>query len=299
MQALFLFLTLIPLVSFGHSGKTECITQANTLKIPAHTKSIQGITEDKFKTITEDMYNLYAPIFEKDYGATLVIEADWEDATVNAYAQQSGKTWKVNMFGGLARHVEATEDGYAAVICHEIGHHIAGAVKKKSWMGTTWASNEGQADYYATTKCLRKYYELPSQERKTLAIYRKGLSSFTEEEIFARKSCQEVYKTAKERAACFRSALAGKSLARLLGSLSGNAEVVFSKPDPKVATTTDHNHPKAQCRMDTYFQGALCVNDHDELPDMDDVRKGYCTAIEDFKIGLRPACWYKASEYEK
>jgi Zn-dependent protease with chaperone function len=54
------------------------------------------------------------------------------------------------MFGGLARDPLVTKDGFSAVICHEIGHHIAGAPRK----GFSWASNEGQADYFATTKCL-------------------------------------------------------------------------------------------------------------------------------------------------
>lgn len=299
MKAVLIILTMALLVSVGHSAESACSFPKNNLKISAYSKSINGISEEQFATITKEMSDLYSPIFEKDYGAKLVIEADWKDETVNAYAQQSGKTWKVNMFGGLARHVETTQDAYRAVICHEIGHHIAGAPKKKQWGSTSWAANEGQSDYFATTKCLRKFYNTEAQKKQTLNLYRRSRASFTDDENVAREACQKVYSSAQDRAACFRSALAGKALARLLGSLSGNAEVVFAKPDPKVATTTDHNHPKAQCRMDTYFQGALCVNDADELSDPEDVRKGYCTAIEKFEVGLRPACWYKASEYEK
>jgi hypothetical protein len=269
----------------------------NDLYIPSHVKTSSTITEEDFLKAIEDMKNIYLPIFKNNYDAELVIEAKWQDGTVNAFAQQTGKVWKVSMYGGLARHKETTLDGFRAVICHEIGHHIAGAPRKPSFVGISWASNEGQSDYYATTKCLRKFLSQPEQIKETYALYRKEITD--EEDLFAKNQCKLVHKTFKDRAICFRSALAGKSLARLLGSLGGNAEVFFSKKDTRKVTKTNHNHPNAQCRMDTYFQGALCINDMDELAEAEDVKKAYCTAIENFEIGIRPDCWYAASEYEK
>jgi hypothetical protein len=292
------FVSFILFLTLMSQSFAACFPQ-NNLSIPTSLKSINGISEEQFFQVVKDLNGIYLPIFEKDYNAKLSISAKWEDATVNAYAQQSGKTWQVAMFGGLARHEETTVDGFAAVLCHEIGHHIAGATRKPSMLGNTWASNEGQSDYYATTKCLKKYYKLEKHLAETIKKYLNISSFLNEEDTFAKNKCEEVYAGLEERAVCFRSALAGKSLARLLGSLRNNPEVFFSKPDPKIATATNHNHPEAQCRMDTYFQGALCVNDEDELADPSDVRKAYCTAIEKFTIGLRPACWYKASEYEK
>jgi hypothetical protein len=243
------------------------------------------------------MEEIYTSIFKDDYNADLVIERDWEDGTVNAYAQQNGNKWIVKMFGGLARHPETTLDGFRAVICHEIGHHIAGAPKKKSWYGTTWASNEGQSDYYATTKCLRKLYLKEKHLAETLQIYSDIKN--TDEEKLAKKECDSVYKDINDKAVCYRSSLAGKSLARLLGSLRGNSNVKYSTPDTNVVSTTNHNHPAAQCRLDTYFQGALCINDHDKLADENDVRLGYCTVSEGYKIGNRPQCWYNIEQYEK
>ena len=288
-----LFFSVFSLKSFG-----QCFPD-NNLNLHLGLKSINGINEAEFFKAVEEAKEIYTPLFKDDYDATLEISAKWEDGTVNAYAQQTGKIWKVSMFGGLARHQETTLDGFKAVLCHEIGHHIAGAPKKASTFGggLTWASNEGQSDYYATTKCLRKMFSKEDTIEETLKVYRSN--NINEEDQFAKTKCGEVYESDEERAVCFRASLAGKSLARLLGSLAGNAEVSFSKPDPSVATRTNHNHPKAQCRMDTYFQGSLCINDMDELADAKDVRKGYCTSIEGFEIGLRPACWYKNSEYEK
>lgn len=298
MKIFWLFLTFVCCISFSYSSEIHKCIPENNLYFPKHFKNKSNISKEEFDKAIQDFQELYEPLISSEYKAKLAIKGDWDDATVNAFAQQSGSLWQVQMFGGLARHPETTLDGFRAVICHEVGHHIAGQPKKKTFMGSTWAANEGQSDYYATTKCLRKFYELEGNRQETIQLYRKA-KSLSEEDQFAMDKCREVYKSQKDRAVCFRSALAGKSLARLLGSLRGNAEVKFSQPDSKVATTTNHNHPEAQCRMDTYFQGSLCVNDHHELASQSDVRKGYCTEVEKFTIGLRPPCWYKASEYEQ
>lgn len=75
----------------------------------------------------------------------------------NASAQRMGSTWVVNMYGGLARHNEITIDGFALVLCHEIGHHLGGAPKYGGF--NTWGTNEGGSDYFATLKCLRRIFQ--------------------------------------------------------------------------------------------------------------------------------------------
>ena len=45
------------------------------------------------------------------------------------------------------------------IYCHELGHFIGGAPFKKN-PGSTWASTEGQADYWATSVCLRRTLKL-------------------------------------------------------------------------------------------------------------------------------------------
>lgn len=297
MKLIFSFLTFVSVLSFSYSGEIHNCIPDNNLYFSSNTKSKSNITEQEFTKAVADFQELYESIFKTEYKATLKIVGNWEDGTVNAFARQSGSLWEVQMFGGLARHPETTLDGFRAVICHEIGHHIAGAPRKKTVFGTMWAANEGQSDYYATAKCLRMFYDLESNREETISLYKKA-KNLSEDEQIAMNVCRSVYKSQKDRAVCFRSALGGRSLARLLGSLRNTPNVAFGTPDTKVATTTDHNHPAAQCRMDTYFQGALCINDAYELASQSDVTKGYCTVKENFSIGIRPSCWYKASEYE-
>ena len=47
----------------------------------------------------------------------------WKNDTVNANAQQRGRNWIVNMYGGLARRPEIFFRRFAMVLCHELGHH--------------------------------------------------------------------------------------------------------------------------------------------------------------------------------
>lgn len=283
---------MVLFLSMSANGNTHNCFPKNNRSNPVGMKSISTITKEDFDTSIKLVKSVYEPIFKEKYEANLVIEEKWEDATVNAYAQQSGKTWKVSMFGGLARDPLVTKDGFTAVICHEIGHHVGGAPQKGGGL-STWASNEGQADYFATAKCLRKVYE--KELRSTMRFYSRR--DLTEDQKIAKKACDETYANEADAAICFRSALAGESLARLLGKLGGTPDVLFGKPDVGIVTKTNHNHPKGQCRMDTYFQGALCDVDHMIWPSNKDASEGFCSNKTAHKIGLRPLCWFNPKEY--
>jgi hypothetical protein len=111
-----------------------------------------SMTEEQFKAIIKSVADVYEPIVAK-YNASLVIEQGWTESTVNAYATQQGNKWVVKMFGGLARRKEVTHDGFALVVCHEIGHHLGGYP-----FTSTWAANEGQSDYFATQACAKKLW---------------------------------------------------------------------------------------------------------------------------------------------
>jgi hypothetical protein len=109
----------------------------------------------------------------------------------------------------------------------------------------------------------------------------------------AKTKCDLIYKSAAESALCQRIAMAGKSLAMLLGDLGGNSRVAFNTPDKKAVKRTNDNHPQAQCRLDTYFQGGLCDKSHNEDVSTTDSKPGTCIKSEGYSIGTRPLCWYK------
>ncbi|EQC49417.1 peptidase, M48 domain protein [Bacteriovorax sp. BSW11_IV] len=272
-----------PAFACDMDGKTG-IVEKNDLYIPVGEKSNGGITEAEFNEIIEKVEGIYAPIIEAK-GKTLQIVRNWTDGTVNAYARQIGNTWEVQMFGGLARHETITRDGFATVVCHEIGHHLGGAPKKASWWGSSWASNEGQADYFGTSKCLRKFMEKDNNEEIVANL---------EVPAFATEKCAANFKDAADLAMCQRGAMAGMSLANLFRALRNmSSELKFETPDSKVVSKTDDNHPAPQCRLDTYFQGALCDQDHYSDVDESDATIGTCNRSQDYVDGVRPLCWYK------
>ena len=257
----------------------------NDLRIPVGAKNVSGINEAEFNSVIDRLETIYAPIVS-GLGAKLTIQRKWTDATVNANASQSGKTWNVNMYGGLARHATITEDGFALVLCHEIGHHIGGAPKKGSGLfGGSWASNEGQADYFANLKCLRKAFL--NDDNIAIAASLNAPKALTD-------ACNNAYSKDKDDAAiCIRASMAGKSVANLFSVLSKLPDTFFDKPDANVVKKTDDNHPKAQCRLDTYFQGSLCDMGMNDDVSQKDETVGTCNLSTAHKLGNRPHCWFK------
>ena len=260
---------------------SEGIVEKNNLWISPAMKSVNGVTEAQFNKVIDEAVVVMEP-YIKARGANLTVVKKWEDGTVNAYAEQSGKEWKVSMFGGLARHETITSDGLALVVCHEIGHHIGGA-PLYSWKAG-WAATEGQSDYFATTKCLRQVWAKDNNEEITAAM-----------EIPARvkELCGSQNVWNQDYAICLRGAMAGDSVARLFAALRKQEPSKFETPDPKVAKYTQESHPATQCRLDTYFQGALCGADEMVEFSRDTEVTGSCHKTLGHTIGIRPACWHK------
>lgn len=278
----------------SQNGKDGFLPE-NNLYIPEGAKSISTITEAEFNEAIDDVETIYAPIIA-NMGAKLNIQRKWTDGTVNAYASQSGKTWNVAMFGGLARHATITKDAMSLVVCHEIGHHIGGAPKKGGsggggWWGggsvTSWASNEGQSDYFATLKCLRKTWINDNNEAIAKALNAPKMVT---------DKCMQTYRNKTDAALCVRTSMAGKSVSDLFSALGNLPETKFDTPDAAVVSRTDDNHPKSQCRLDTYYQGSLCdISMNEDVSNTDEV-KGTCHSALGHNLGTRPLCWFKPSK---
>ncbi len=276
------FLT-VPAIACDEHGVTG-IVEDNNLYIAVGEKNTNGLTEEDFNDVISKVEAIYAPIIE-EMGKKLIIERNWTDGTVNAYARQSGNNWHVAMFGGLARHETITRDGFASVVCHELGHHLGGAPKKKSWWSSSWASNEGQADYFATSKCLRKYME--TDDNITMV-------NNMDVPATATAACEKNFSNESDVAMCLRGSMAGMSLANLFRALRNlTTELKFDTPDSNVVSSTNDNHPAPQCRLDTYFNGALCDVDHYTDVDQSDAKIGTCNRVDGYNQGVRPLCWYK------
>jgi hypothetical protein len=254
-----------------------------------------NVSKAEFNRIIDAAEKIYEPIV-RSHRAKLKFNRLWSDETVNASANQDGSVWEVNMYGGLARRPEITPDGFAMVVCHELGHHLGGySFYDESEM--TWAANEGQSDYFATHACAKEVWkdqpELNAKARETVLP-------------LARRVCDLNYAGQADRDICYRSSNAGLSLATLLAKLRSSPVPKFETPDPQIVDETYSDHPEAQCRLDTYLAGSACSiafkkelipakklsNKFGEEAERE-AGKYSCLARDGWISAQRPRCWFK------
>ena len=251
-----------------------------------------NMTEEDFVGIIDGVVAAYNDIVSA-HDADLNVNKLWTNSTVNANASQSGRTWNVNMYGGLARRPEVTPDGFAMVVCHELGHHLAGF----PFYGSDWAASEGESDYFATQACARRIWgqQLEKNAASTETVH-----------PIAKTRCDAAWTSEADRNLCYRTAMAGQSLAKLLAALGGTA-ADFETPNTAEIGSTKTSHPDGQCRLDTYFNGALCNAELDpavipgrrhadgqgSLAAETIAAKYSCTRAAFSPDGMRPLCWFK------
>jgi hypothetical protein len=251
--------SLLLITSTIHAG--DCLPE-NDLSFP---RSYHKDSQDEDLALhmrVENQINHFksvmSEVVKKQMKKKLIIKLDWDNPRVNASATRDDANNAVLIIlGGMARHPQLSPDGLYGILCHELGHHLAGSPKKRRGRSTklSWSSAEGQADYFSTTSCLPRLFKRPN--------YSVNPSSYTDskEVSYALDLCE-----GKEE--CARINLTGLSMARVFASLKDYGE--FPRLDTKdfnEAWETDLGHPGPQCRLDTYKAGVFNLD--------------------------RPRCWYK------
>ena len=244
----------------------------------------RGLDEAEFNQVLDVVEATYAPIVAKR-DLQFVIERRWPDDAVNSSPFRGATFAGVSISGGIARAHGMTQDALALVACHELGHLLGGFPQ-----GSPGMSNEGQADYFATAKCLRQIFDNPASRTFTRLPALNPI---------ARKTCAAAFAGERERAICVRSALAALSASRMTSTWRDDEPpAALETPDSFRTTVTDDRHMPRQCRLDTQLQGALCAKPAtQDFSDSDPV-PGACTRVEHFTIGLRPRCWYQPPQSE-
>lgn len=256
----------------------------NDLHFEDNIEADAGITEDEFNEVIDMVDAIYRPIV-KSHGGRLKFARKWNDSTVNASAQRIFGFWQVNMYGGLARRPEITKDGFTFVVCHELGHHLAGFP-----FSSHWASNEGNSDYFASLSCGRMLWYDDDEGNEEAAL---------EIPDYPKQLCDEAFygHGVKRLNLCYREMLAAYSTSNLLATL-GQSRIAYDTPDLSKVKKTNHNHPRGQCRLDTYMAGTLCGSkfDVDLIPKNEkQMAASSCHEVNGDSFALRPTCWYNSS----
>ena len=245
--------------------------------------------EDRFNELIDEVVTAFQRTVAA-HGGTLVKEADWDSKFVNATAYIRGDVWKILVWGGLFRVEGMTDDSFQLAICHEAGHIMGGF---PFYNGGINATSEGQSDYFAAHVCARLLWEENATENE--AIFATAPPS-------VQQRCRNAWPTSESAHLCARIAVAGE---KLMAVLTPNSPVLLTNPDSQVAAITLFSgYPTTQCRVDTYFRGALCNVEWDflSIPGFGALDRN-STDVElqahrvscsqgQIPAGARPECWY-------
>lgn len=243
--------------------------------------AVINIFEQELKTPVRE---LFGTNFEIEFSA----DFELPNHPIAASADRSGNEWSISILAASRTHPDMTIDSFIILLCHELGHHFAGAPFKQDSEGNKrWASTEGQADYYATSVCAKRIFTL---------LPAPFLDSFSYPKDIKMK-CQENTNGRKEAQICARAIIASQALIRGLS----NRPHIWNSTDPSVASQTvgitpqpqtgQYQYPSDQCRMETLVKGALCQQlEHPSNQELLGTlgSKAFCQNGP-FK---RPACWY-------
>lgn len=263
--------------------------------------SVQSnMTEQEFRDIIRKVQTTFAPIV-KQHGGNLSVSGDWKSEKLNAGAQQMMGSWRVVISGALARRPELTPDGFTLILCHELGHHLAGFsfAQPRTPMEGIWAANEGQSDFFASHSCARTLWREESAKNRE---FRATVTPYVQER------CDSVFGGENEQNLCYRINAGNESVIKTMAALMKKEAPKFETPNPTKVEKTVDGHPEIQCRLDTAFAGSLCALDNDYLriPGKDLKGKQFsseaewdsvnysCHQIHRYVLGTRPHCWFRS-----
>ncbi|MEC7277418.1 MAG: hypothetical protein VXV96_13950 [Bdellovibrionota bacterium] len=238
MKVILLSLTLLSLTSLSAKKYSYGVDEATT----------STVTKESFHQHFFGVLALYQEAFLKS-GETVVPMPEWDNPYLTAYTARMGEIIKLGFWGGMARIPGMNDDAVALITCHEVGHILGGypylTLAHEMYHGI---SSEGQADYFATRECLKKYFRI--EEETPTYLEREFPKTW-------RELCQKEPSSSLEEAICLRSlnAIDGfKSVVLLLKEDQGSFTMGFSSL-PGASETLFNSYPKNQCRMQTLLAG--------------------------------------------
>ncbi|MBY0412566.1 MAG: hypothetical protein K2Q18_00300 [Bdellovibrionales bacterium] len=166
-------------------------------------------------------------LFEKELSAqrkTLHIDAQWESPYFGAGISFYNDIYRLMILGGTTRVPDMTVNAYVALICHELGH-LLGGLPYQTIPHAQWSSSEGQADFFAASVCLPKYFA------KTLSV---------EDQ---KKIPAKIEKAGFEMMWAFRKFDSSGSSSKLIR---------YKKDETKVSETLINLYPSIQCRYENF-----------------------------------------------
>ena len=200
----------------------------------------------------------------------------------NAYATRSDNDSPIiNISSALYDNNFVSTDSLSLLICHELGHFYGQSPKKTrgKTKKSSWSSAEGQADFFATSTCLKKVLNIIPEDESI----DKRLSP-TELE-FETQTCTSPN--------CNRSLRASLEISKMYAEIKfWRYELSYFRKDYNEVYSTLLDHPNPQCRLDTLVAGIQCPKTKTFYLN----GKKYLTCED--KNFRQPPCWLKPNLFE-
>ncbi len=241
-----------------------------------------AMEKQTFEQIVDLFQHLYAKEFQQQRHRLRIL-GQWETERLEASARREedrhGQLAVITVGGGLARHPRMTEGALALVICHEIGHFLAGKPAFKRF------STEGQADYFAAASCMRRFLmHLPYGRRP-------GDQGAPHRVV---QRCAWAFRELDEWQTCVQTTMSGYALSRFFADRKNIEPPRFETPDPSTVNVLGFATPTVQCRLDTFSAAALCNPGVENATEHG--RPWLCSRFGALSHAARPPCWYPVKE---
>lgn len=247
-------------------------------------KSFASVSKDDYLTLTNALSSIYGKKIEASNN-TLKFTLKNSDQAPNAYASKSSEgLWEVTVISSLLALKEQTTASLGIILCHEVGHFLGGepyvvgiqltpAVRSRA---PKKMSCEGQADYFATSECMKALaLKVPELFKGNEGLLNPMVNQY----------CAESYLENKDISLCQETLIASYQATLVYQKIMDGLNVPASflgKIDNESTDRTLNNvgeYPSLDCRYETFIKGTLCSS----------LNGNVCNDLK----WSRPACWFQ------
>lgn len=214
-----------------------------------------GFNEEQYHKVLGTFMVEYHQLVKTKTGHDFAVKFEWQNNYFGAFAQKEAdkNRYSISLWGGMSRAEGMTEEVAYFILCHELGHIMAGD-PKQTIPGSDWASSEGQSDFFAAKRCLPHLM-------KKLQFKKRYTSERVKKICAGNQECETIASIGREFVAFAQK-----------WSYQNYTEVNLNTAPSEVPSEMLRNrYPSDQCRLESVIKGASCLVD---------------------KNCARPVCWY-------